>query len=266
MRSPRVTLLIAAGILFAPASTPAIELIVSCGQFVRGSGALIGDLDCSATDDDAVKLQGRLHMNGHVLTGHPAHAAVRCLKGACRIDGPGTISGAAVGVRSDKNTRLISVTVSNNVGAGVHALKKARLDGSSVFDNGGTGVIADKISASSTGFLDNGDDGAHTVRKAQLSGCNVTGNAGDGVSSDRLVQVTHNTIVTNNGLDGVDAGRVMLKTNASVTANGTSAACGVTEECDDLAVAYRPIIAAGTVCGTSRDTVDGGSWAACLGD
>ena len=270
MRTPRVTLLIVgillAGILVAPASTPAIELITSCGQFVRGSAALAGDLDCSATDDAAVKLQGRLHLDGHVLTGHPAHAAVRCLKGACRIDGPGTISGAAEGIRSDKNTRLVGVTVSNNVGAGVHALKKARLDSSSIVDNGGTGVIADKISADSTGFLANGDDGAHTVRKAQLSGCNVTGNAGDGVSSDRLVKVSHNTTVTNNGLDGVDAGRVMLKTNASVTVNGTSAACGVTEECDDLAVAYRPIIAAGAVCGTSRNTVEGGSWAACLGD
>ena len=63
MRSPRVTLLLAACILFNPATTPAIELITSCGQFVRGSGALAGDLDCSATDDDAVDT-GTLTLRG----------------------------------------------------------------------------------------------------------------------------------------------------------------------------------------------------------
>ncbi len=227
---------------------------------------LAGDLDCSATDADAVKLQGRLHLGGFTIIGHPAHDVVRCLKGACRIDGPGTITGGASGVRSDKNARLVGVTVSNNGGSGVRAGRTARLDGGSVSNNGGVGVDADKITAHSAGFLGNGDDGAHTVRKASLFGCTVTGNAGDGVSSDRLVKASDETIITGNGLDGVDAGRVMLKLNASVTMNGTSPACGVTEECDDLATAYRPLIGSGAGCGTSRDTVDGGSWSACLDD
>ena len=78
--------------------------------------------------------------------------------------------------------------------------------------------------------------------------------------------MSHDTTVTGNGLDGVDAGRIMLRRNASVTMNGTSAACGVTEECDDLATERRPVVGSDAICGTSRDTADGGSWGACLGD
>jgi hypothetical protein len=266
MRPPFSTLLIVVGTLLLPVSTHAIDLVVSCGQFFRGSAMLAGNLDCSSTDDDAVKLQGRLHLGGFTLTAHPAHAAVRCLKGACRIDGPGTITGGAQGVRSDKNARLVGVAVGNNPGEGVRAGRTARLDGGSISNNGGVGVYADKINARSTSLVGNGDDGAHTVRKASLLGCTVNGNSGDGVSSDRLVKVSRGTVITGNGLDGVDAGRVMLKVDATVAANATSAACGVTEQCDDLATAYRPIIGSGAVCGTSRDTVNGGSWGACVAD
>ena len=266
MRHLLPTLLIAAGTLLAPARTHAVELVTSCGQFVRGSGILIGDLDCSATADDAVKLQGRLHLGGFTLIGHPAHDVVRCQKGACRIDGPGTLTGGADGIRSDKVTKVINVTISNNAGDGVRAEKTARIVSASIFNNGGDGVNADKVDARSTGLLSNGGDGAHAVRKATIRGCNVTGNDGDGVSSDRLAKVSQNTTVTGNGLDGVDAGRIMLKTNASVTVNGTSAACGVSEECDDLATERRPVVGSDATCGTSRDTARGGTWGVCLGD
>ena len=265
MRPPFATILIVAVTLLAPPRTYAIEPVSSCGQFIRGSGILVGDLDCSVADEDAVKLQGRLHLAGFSITGHPAHAVVRCLKGACRVEGPGAISGGAEGVRSDKNTRLIDLTIRNN-GTGVRALKTARLDRAQILDNGETGVDADKINAHSSSFLNNGGDGAHTVRKATLLGCTVTGNAGDGVSSDRLAKVSHSSIVTGNGLDGVDAGRIMLKKTSAVFLNGTSAACGVTEECDDLATARRPVISLDSSCGSSRNTADGGDWGACPGD
>lgn len=266
MRHLLPTLLIAAGTFLVPVRTHAAEQITSCGQSVRGSAILAGDLDCSATDDDAVKLQGRLHLGGFTITGHPAHAVVRCLKGACRIDGPGTLTGGADGIRSDKVTKIIAVTITGNSGNGVLALKTARMQSASIWNNGGDGVHADKVDAHSTGLFDNGGDGAHAVRKATLGGCNVTGNDGDGVSSDRLAKIIRNTTVTSNGLDGVDAGRIMLKTNASVSVNGTSAACGVTEECDDLATDRRPIVGSGASCGTSRDTGDGGTWGVCLLD
>jgi hypothetical protein len=265
MRLSLPTLLIAAGMLLAPARTHAVD-VTSCGQFVRGSGRLTGDLDCSATADDAVKLQGRLHLNGFTITGAPTHDVVRCEKGACRVDGPGTLTGGADGVRSDKATRLIDVTISNNGGDGVRADKTARIDDGSISNNGGDGVHADKVNARSTDLFGNGGDGAHAHRKAILLGCHVTGNDGDGVSSDRLAKVSHETTVTGNGLDGVDAGRIMLKRGASVTANGTSLMCGVTEECDDLATERRPIIGSDASCGTSRDTADGGTWGACLDD
>ncbi len=266
MRHLLPILLVAAGTLLAPARTHAVEHVTSCGQFVRGSAILTGDLDCSATADDAVKLQGRLHLGGFTLTGHPAHDVVRCEKGACRIDGPGTLTGGADGIRSDKGTRVINVTISNNTGDGVRAGKTARLDDASLSNNGGDGVHADKVNARSTSFLGNGGDGAHAVRKATLFYCDVTGNDGDGVSSDRLAKVSHDTTVTGNGLDGVDAGRIMLKRNASVNVNGTSVMCGVTEECDDLATDRRPIVGSDASCGTSRDTAGGGTWGVCLGD
>jgi hypothetical protein len=259
-------LLVVAGCFVAPAHLHAIDTVTTCGQFFRGSAMLSGDLDCSATDDDAVKLQGRLHLNGFVLTGHPAHDVVRCEKGACRIDGPGTLTGGTDGVRSDKNTRLVDVTVSGNTGNGVRALKTARLDGGTVTANGSDGVRADKIKAFATRFVANGGAGARTVRKASLYDCTVSGNAGDGVRSDRLAQIAHGTIVTGNGLDGVDAGRIMLKRLSEVASNGTSAACGVSETCDDLATAYRPVVSSDSTCGTSRDTVEGDSWGACAGD
>jgi hypothetical protein len=266
MRHIVSTLLIAVGTLSAPMTAHAIDPVTSCGQFVRGSGILVGDLDCSGTAGDAVNLQGRLHLAGFTLTGHSAHDVVRCLKGACRVDGPGTLSGGVHGVHSDKVAKLIGVTVSNNTGDGVRADKTARVDGASISNNAGDGVHADKVNARSTDFLGNGADGAHAVRKATLHGCNVAGNAGNGVSSDRLAKVTHDTTVSGNGLDGVNAGRIMVKKNASVAANGTSAACGVTEECDDLASDRRPIVGSGASCGTSRDTAGGGSWGVCLGD
>jgi hypothetical protein len=77
MRAPFSTMLIVAGILVFPATTHAIDLVTSCGQFFRGSAMLAGDLDCSATDADAVKLQGRLHLGGFTIIGHPAHDVVR---------------------------------------------------------------------------------------------------------------------------------------------------------------------------------------------
>jgi hypothetical protein len=161
---------------------------------------------------------------------------------------------------------LIGVTIRNNVGVGVRAPKTARIDSSSITSNGGDGVDADKINAHGSAFSDNGGDGAHAVRKASLFGCSVTGNAGDGVSSDRLAKVSHISTVRSNGLDGIDAGRIMLKRGASSTLNGTSAACGVTEECDDIATDRRPIVSFDALCGTSRDTASGDSWGACLND
>ncbi len=265
MRSPLTALLIAAGVLLVPAPTHAVD-VTSCGQSVRGNAKLTGDLDCSATDDDAVKLQGRLHLEGFTITGNPAHAVVRCLRGACRVDGPGALTGGAQGIRTDKNARVVGATVAGNAGAGVRALKTARLDDASVSDNVGDGVDADKVKAQSTDILGNGGDGAHAVRKILLSFCHVTGNAGDGLSSDRLVRVSHDSTVIGNGLDGVDAGRIFLKVNAEVTLNGTSAACGVSEECDDLATDRRPVVGSGASCGTSRDTGSGGSWGVCLDD
>lgn len=58
----------------------------------------------------------------------------------------------------------------------------------------------------------------------------------------------------------------MVKRYASVTMNGTSVACGVIEQCNDLATGRRPVVGLDATCGTSRDTDDGGSWGACADD
>ena len=50
------------------------------------------------------------------------------------------------------------------------------------------------------------------------------------------------------------------------TAIGNGTACGVTDECADLAAAQRPRVVGTSTCGTSRNTDLGGTWRVCAGD
>lgn len=57
---------------------------------------------------------------------------------------------------------------------------------------------------------------------------------------------------------------VQLK-ESEASGNATDPACGVTDECADLASEFIPRVKAG-VCATSRNTELGGSWGVCPGE
>jgi hypothetical protein len=256
---------VAAGVAFAPGAHAAPVVITTCGQVVQGIGILAADLDCSGVADDAVKLRGRLLLSGFTLTGNPAFDVVRCQSGPCRVDGPGTITGGADGVRSDGPATVNGATISGNAGDGVRTDRASRLVGSQITSNGGDGVRA-KTSAtikdSSVGA--NAGDGVRADRSARLSGATISGNGGSGVDADVSSALRSSSVVTN-GLDGVKSPAISLS-DSSATGNGTSPACGVTEECADLASEKRPALRGTSTCDTSRNTDLGGTWGVCQND
>jgi hypothetical protein len=135
-------------------------------------------------------------------------------------------------------------TVSDNGGDGVRTNATARVTSSAVSGNGGSGIEAD-----------------HGVSVRTSS---VTGNGDEGVAADASARLRE-TSVTANGLDGVRGRRITL-TDATATGNGTSATCGVTDDCADLASPVSPRLTGTSACGTSRNTDSSGTWGVCTND
>jgi hypothetical protein len=248
----------------ASAATPVP--VTTCGQVVVGTGQLVGDLDCSASADEAVKLSGRLLLNGFTLTGNPAFDVVRCEVGRCGVSGPGTITGGADGVRSDRGARIdAGALVTGNAGDGVRTESSAKVLDATVDGNGGDGVRSkSRATIQRSTVSGNGGDGVRTDSTASLKESTVTGNAGAGVDSDRSAKARLST-VTANGLDGLKGLRVVLS-SSTATGNGTAPICGVVDDCADLAAARLPRLRGASACDTSRDTENGGSWGVCAND
>jgi len=161
--------------------------VTTCGQTVTGTGQLVTNLDCSGTADDAVKLSGKLLLNGFTLTGNPAFDVVRCAVGACRVSGPGTVTGGSAGVRSKSRAKILRSTVSGNGGDGVRADGSASIKESTVTGNAGAGVDSDRTAKAKLSTVTaNGLDGMKGLRVA-LSSSTATGNGTDpscGVTDD----------------------------------------------------------------------------------
>jgi hypothetical protein len=239
-------------------------LVTGCGQTVRGIGELTGDLDCSGIADEAVRLTGRLHLNGFTITGNPAHDVVEC-SGGCMVEGPGTITGGSEGVIGNGHVRIVDVTVTLNTGDGIHADRNARVTGGTVTNNAGDGIrsnrgarLYDSVVSGNVGTGVQADVGA------VLNGSTVTANGADGVTAGGTLRVRE-TVVGGNALDGVRGRRVVLR-DATLTGNATSASCGVTDDCADVASAAPPRLYGTNACGTSRDVVLGGPWGVCTND
>ncbi len=240
--------------------------VTTCGQIVSGTGQLLADLDCSANADEAVKLSGRLLLNGFTLIGNPAFDVVRCEVGRCGVSGPGTITGGSDGVRSDRGARVdAGAVIAGNAGDGVRTESTAKVMDSTVSGNGGDGVRSkSRATVQRSTVSGNGGDGVRTDSTASLKESTVTGNAGAGVDSDRTAKAKVSS-VTANGLDGLKGLKVVLS-NSTATGNGTAPICGLLDDCADLAAASRPRLAGISGCGTSRDTENGGSWGVCAND
>jgi hypothetical protein len=258
------TLAAAAALMTTSASFAATIPVTTCGQLVRGTGQLTADLDCSADPGAAVTLQGRLLLNGFTLTGHAGSDVVSCETGACRIVGPGTVTGGTDGVRSDRGARIeAGAVVTGNAGDGVRTDKTAKVIDATVSANGGDGVRS-KTTAVLSGatITGNAGDGVRTDGTATVKGSTVSGNGGDGIHSEKNAKAMKLSTVAGNGFDGVRGVRALL-IGATATGNGTNPACGVTDECADLASDLFPAVKGASTCGTSRNTDLGGTWGVC---
>ncbi len=241
--------------------------VTTCGQVVHGTGQLTANLDCAASAGEAVKLTGTLLLNGFVLTGAPGFDVVRCETGACRVVGPGTVTGGSDGIRSDRGARVeAGAVVTGNSGDGVRTDKTAKVAGATVSANGGDGVRS-KTTATITDatITGNAGDGVRTDGSATVKGSTVTGNGGNGIDSDKTAKAMKLSIVTGNGFDGIRGVRAQLH-DATATGNGTNAACGITDECADVASDLFPKVKGTSACETSRNPELGGTWGVCSND
>lgn len=240
--------------------------VTVCGQVVTGSGVLVAHLDCSAQAGEAVKLSGRLDLAGFTLTGNAAFDVVRCQVGQCTVVGPGTVTGGADGVRSDRGARVEGgAIVTGNTDAGVRSDGSAKVLDSTVSGNDGDGVRSSaRATVLRSTVSGNSGDGVRANKSAAIKDSTVGGNDGNGIDSDLTAKAVRSN-VTGNGMDGLKGQRVVLA-NSTATGNGISAECGVTDDCADLASAVRPSVGGTSSCGTSRDTENGGTWGVCAND
>jgi hypothetical protein len=259
MRSAILVMLLASPLLAKDA-----VLVTTCGQTVHGVAQLNGNLDCSGSADEGIRLSGRLFLNGFTMTGHPAHNVVECAS-SCVIVGPGTITGGSDGVRGDRRVKVVDSTSRLNTGDGIHADGSASVSGTTVSDNAGDGIRSNG-SARVMSSVVSGNDGAGIQADHSLTvrSSSVTANGDEGVAAGSTVRLRE-TSVTGNGLDGAHGRRITL-TDATATGNGTSATCGVTDECADLASPVSPRVTGTSTCGTSRKTESSGTWGVCTND
>lgn len=268
MRTTRALVVVATAVLaFGSAASAASIPVTTCGQIVKGTGQLVADLDCSAGVGEAVHLTGTLLLNGFVLTGAPTSDVVRCETGACRVVGPGTVTGGTDGVRSDRGARVeAGAIVTGNAGDGVRTDKTAKITDATVSANGGDGVRSKTTAVlSGASILGNTGDGVRTDGTATVKGSTVSGNGGNGIDSDKIAKAMKGSSVTGNGFDGIRGIRAQLH-DSTATGNATDAACGVTDECADVASDLFPKVKGTSTCGTSRNRELGGTWGVCSND
>ena len=256
----------AMALVAVPHARAASVPVTACGQEVQGSGILVADLDCSAEPDEAVKLAGRLFLGGFTLTGNPAHEVVRCKIGRCGITGPGTITGGSDGVRSDRSARIdAGAVITGNAGDGVSTDVSAKVRDATVSGNGGDGVRSKtKATVLRSTVTGNAGDGIRADGSVSLKQSTVSLNGGNGVDSDLTAKAALSNVL-DNGFDGVRGLRAVLS-SSTATGNGTDPACGVTDECADVASELPPGVNATSTCGTSRNTEGGGTWGVCAND
>lgn len=247
--------------------------VTTCGQIVHGTGDLAADLDCSSHPGRSLQLIGRLRLNGFKITGNSTDPVIYCNTGSCLVSGPGTLTGGSKGVTSDVGVRVVDATVEFNAGDGVVSFRSARIQGASVIShNGGNGVrashavsiVGGKLALPDVVVSDNGGNGVQAGRTARIQNAEVSGNAGDGVRTGTAASL-FSAVVEGNGLDGVRAVSVRLR-DTTATGNRTAPACGVTEDCADVASERKPALVGASTCEVSLDTADGGTWGVCTLD
>jgi hypothetical protein len=218
----------------AHAATP----VTQCGQVVKGSAELVGDLDCSAMQSGAaVNLSGTLHLRGFRITGMRRGIGVACNSPSCRIVGPGTITGpddVIYGVMGLESRQIVlkNVTIDGVKGYGAFSMGNVLATGSTITGCGG--------------FL-----------------AAEGGNSGGGVMSHAKVRVVRSTISGNSNM-GVIGTSVRASRSSN---NGTAPDCATTCSncpCADIISSTLPVVRKST-CDTSAQP-SGATWGVCAGD
>ncbi len=189
MRRLTSSLMVIAGLLVLGSAARAVD-ITECGQVVPEGqvGVLLGDLDCSdpnaAEQIIGVQLEPRatLDLDNFSLHGSSGRG-VRC-RGACRVNGPGAITGFSIGilVLSGSTVRVTDVSVTGTSGYGILSIStRVILKRCSIIGAGGPGIdAAGKILAIDSLISDNAEQGLSGT-KLIIRNSTVTGNGDSGV-------------------------------------------------------------------------------------
>jgi hypothetical protein len=162
------------------------------------------------------------------------------------VEGPATISGNGIGIRTGAGLTVRNMTITGNAAA-VHGA-----------NNAGT-ATANIIDSTITG---NGE-GVAAQKAVRVTRSSITGNGTFGVTADQTLSVSVG--------DGCRRGRtVVTLKDTTVTGNDTDPDCGVTELCADVATCDKPPRLSGTsTCERSHMNstgFPGGDWDVCTLD
>ena len=205
--------LIALGILTTSA-VPAFGAtpVSSCGQTVSGSGFLTGDLDCSATSDPAVIIDGgALDLKGFTITGSDTSGTPVLCTRSCSIvsEPPGgqVTNGAGYGIFGSPsggkaNVKIRNIVVTGNLIGVTTTDGKIDVRDSSISNNSGRGVATagpgtGPVVAMNMVFDSNGGQAITGNERVKVRESIITGN-GSGVLGDK-VMVSSSTISGNGG-------------------------------------------------------------------
>jgi hypothetical protein len=226
--------------------------ITSCDQLVPDHqvGTLQADVMCVPGEGIALGRSATLQLNGHTVSTDAdisfGMVGIACLRGTCRVDGPGEVSGFGGASAHDNSVGILGGRVQ---------LFDVHLEGNSEW-----GASGDKLQATNVTASGNNGEGL-LGNSLKLTDVVTSGNVRDGV---RCSSVTARRLTaTDNlgfGIQSVYPGRTKV-VDSVVTGNGIGYA--------DVGSQRRPNLK-GTTCGTSHRLSDAGgylgTWGLCTAD
>lgn len=198
----------------------AITEVSACGQVVSGASVLTVDLDCLATGQDALVIQGgKLSLEGHEILG-----SVRC-EGACSVEGPGALHGSSPmapessqALGGDHNVSVSNLVVTGRISSSKNiSIQFGDIDalagGGSGWISALKGVSVSDSTIVGTLYAHYGQarvsdsaisDGVVRGNRVKVRGSTITDSPGSGVEAERSAVVEDSTI-SNSAGHGVEA-------------------------------------------------------------
>lgn len=205
--------------------------VLGCGQVVPAgqTGVLGTNLTCPWVNGSIILEKGAtLQLDGHSVGG--AEYSVLC-KGSCRVEGPGTISGSAVGVDGGAGLLRVSDVTFRTLNHGILGKERSAIVERSTFDAVNIGI-------------------------AQVQTLRVSDSEFSPFFHSILAKrVVAESIVVTGGLTGIHAGSVTL-INSSLDTTGDG------EGETDLRTSRRPRLI-GSTCAGQSISYGGETWGVC---